>query len=752
MGYNWSTHQLTEFFTAITRSGDVGSATALAVERAAEATEAEIGAVVVPDAVLGCLGLGQRHDPEVFRAVGAGNETLTVDGLGTFHTTTIALGSDVDGSLVLGRLQESFQPEERQMLRGMAQVLGLAMRSLRTLDAERGLRREREQEAEQRLVLLQALERRESLLETLLQIQRAVSQRAPLQVVLDSVTRGASDLLNGALVALVLREGTDADVAMVLSIAPGHGAERHDARVLAAAAQVMAADHAVAAPPGTVAPPAPVDDHGSLIAAPVHVGGVVAGGLVIGSSSAPVRTEERRDVLAAFAEQASLALTDAHTVQAVREAYHDGLTGLPNRVLFLERSARALETAGRDGTTFTVLFIDLDLFKQVNDTLGHAAGDELLRGVAARLRTIVRDGDMTARLGGDEFAVLLESAGTAEGIDAARRIIAALEQPFVLGGREAFIGASVGIAVSDRTYASAEDLIQDADMAMYRAKKNRPGTLRVFEPSMRTDLLEHVELGTDVQHALTDGQLSVAYQPIVTLSGGRLVAVEALARWTHPRFGAVQPSTFVPLAEGNGFIRELGRWMLRESCGQLARWRAGPLPTLAVSVNVSRRQLEDDQLLDDVGAALALSGVPASALVLEVTDTALMRDPEAGLRRLGALRRTGVRLAIDDFGSGHSSLSQLHRLPVDQIKLDRSLVAGLGTDRRSRAIARSVVELGRTLGIETVAKGIEEAAQLREVVAVRCALGQGYLFAEPLDACAVPSYAGGPLVGSALSA
>jgi diguanylate cyclase (GGDEF)-like protein len=719
MPTTWSTLQLTEFFSAITRAGDVAGAATLAVERAAEATEAELAAVVRGGELIACLGLGRQPSGDLLAGVTSGAETFTVPGFGTFHSTLHPLGRDTEGFLFLGRLDDAFEAEERQMLQGMAKVLGLALRGLETLAAERDLRREREREAEARLVLVNALEKREQLLGTLLQIQRAVSQRAPLQEVLDSVTRGASGVLEGALAALVLRDADAADETMVASLTPGHEDSRHDPQVLAVAVEAMQRDHPV--------------DHDVVVAAPVHVGGDVAGSLVLGRCGDTIRSQERRDVLAAFAEQASLALTGAHSVAAVRQAYHDGLTGLPNRTLFLERLDRALEVAHRTRTAIAVLFLDLDLFKQVNDTLGHAVGDELLRGVASRLSTAVRGGDMAARLGGDEFAILLEPVdGGDQAREVADRIIASIARPFEIGGKEVLTRASIGIALGDAACTTAGDLVQDADVAMYRAKKNRPGTSAMFEPGMRTELLRHVELRTDARRAFESGEFRLAYQPIVTLPGGRITAVEALLRWTHPRLGPVAPDTFIPLAEQSGLIIDLGRWVLREACRDLAGWRAAGLPDLTVSVNLSSRQLQDEQLVADVTAALAETGVPASALTLEVTETALMRDPREVQRRLRALKSIGVRLAVDDFGNGYSSMAQLSRFPIDQLKVDKSLIDGIGTDRRQRAIARSVLELGAILELETVAEGVEEPAQLAALTALPCTLAQGFLFAEPV--------------------
>ncbi|MFC4072042.1 diguanylate cyclase domain-containing protein [Actinoplanes subglobosus] len=461
----WSTLQLTEFFSAITRAGTVSTAARLAVQRATEATDAEVAAVVSGDQVPASVGLGRTPSPSLFTSLGPGTDETTFPGAGPMYLTVHVLDRDAPTAdrLIVARADEPFAAEERQMLQGMARVLGLALRSLRTLEAERQLRLEQEREAIARLELVEALERRERLLETLLRVQRSAGQ-LPLAEVLDMITSGAAGLLDGATVALVLR-----DAVASVSGEPCEGL-------------VFAADRAV-----TAGAPITCDD---LEAAPVHINGDVAGALVIavpsGAAGPGVRDAERRDVLAAFAEQASLALTGAHTLAAVHEAHHDPLTRLPNRALFLQR----VEETVNHGTA-ALLYLDLDLFKQVNDTLGHAAGDELLRAVAGRLRAAVRDTDMPARLGGDEFAVLLEPLEyPSQAGDIAQRVIDAIAHPYDIAGRTVRTRASVGIAYSGGR--SAERLLEEADLAMYRAKKTRKGTYQEFEPHMRPELPQAV--------------------------------------------------------------------------------------------------------------------------------------------------------------------------------------------------------------------------------------------------------------------
>ncbi|GID69705.1 hypothetical protein Acy02nite_75860 [Actinoplanes cyaneus] len=465
----WSMLRLGEYFSAITRAGDEPSAARIAVQRATEATDAELAAVICGDTLAASVGLGRSPDPALFAAVRPGTETSSFPGLGDTFVTVHALDGAYDERLVVARAGEPFTPEERQMLQGMAKVLGLALRGLRTIVAERQLRLEREREAEARLVLLEALERRERLLETLLRVQRAASQGTPLGELLDSITLEARMLLDDGVAALVLDDGGDPAKLTVASASGGTTSGR-DA-VLHAARRAMDAGE-------------PVSD-GMLAAAPVYIGDRLAGGFVIAGHGGDVRESERRDVLAAFSEQASLALTGAHTQAAMHEAHHDPLTRLPNRALFLRRVEQVLAANGGAA----LLYLDLDLFKQVNDTLGHTVGDELLRGVADRIRASVRDTDMAARFGGDEFAVLLEPiGGRAEAWEIAQRVIGAIGEPFEIAGRSVVTRASVGIAYSEPGRTAA-GLLEEADLAMYRAKRTMPGTCRAFDPRMRADLL-----------------------------------------------------------------------------------------------------------------------------------------------------------------------------------------------------------------------------------------------------------------------
>jgi len=407
-----------------------------------------------------------------------------------------------------------------------------------------------------------------------------------------------------------------------------------------------------------------------------------------------------------------------------RLAAHDALTGLPNRVLFTER----VEDAMRLGGDQAVLFVDLDDFKRVNDSLGHAAGDELLIAVADRLRTSVREGDTAARLGGDEFALLVGAGGEPAAVHLAQRIIAALRLPAAAGGTQVVTNASIGIASAD-TRDTAE-LLRNADAAMYAAKGLGKARYAVFEPAMHESVRNRVGIEADLRRAMHDDELILYYQPMVCLDDGTTVGAEALVRWEHPTQGLLSPGAFLPIAEESGLIVPLGRWVLAEACRQTQEWiMAGDADDdFAISVNLSAHQLLHPEIVGEVISTLEATGLDPGALVLEITESAIMHQHEAVAGRLAALRAHGVRIALDDFGTGYSSLSHLQRLPVDQVKVDRSFVAA------GDEICSAILALGHTLGLETVAEGIETREQADHVRGLGCRFAQGYWFAKPLPA------------------
>ncbi|MBN1172297.1 MAG: EAL domain-containing protein, partial [Micromonosporaceae bacterium] len=697
--YSWSTTRLTEYFAAVSEPQEEPLAISAAVERATQTLAAQVGAVIFSGAVSGSIGLGREADPSVLLRAARGVESMTVDGYGAMHTIAANLGKGTAGALVVARTDLPFRAEERQVLKAMAHALGLALRSIRTLAAERTLRAEREREAEERLQLLEALRARQRLLETLLDIQRSISNRKPIQDVLEAITTGAAGLLSSAGVTLLLADPLASNQLIAALTCGPQDSLRDDPLVLQTASEAMAAN-------GVVTSDSLSGRAGRhyVMAAPVHVSGQVQGSLAAYTLGDGESLIEQRELLAAFAQQVSLALTDANAVEAMREAYHDQITGLPNRALFLDRLNHAIATNERH---VTVLFIDLDRFKAVNDSLGHKAGDELLAAVAGRVRACVRGGDTAARLGGDEFAILLNSAGPRTGVRVARDIISSVKEPFRIQGRDVYIAASVGVASSRGSRTDAGDLLSNADVAMYRAKKAGPGHIVIFEPHMHAEVVERLHLQADLQRALTLDEFRLQFQPLVRLNDSHPVGVEALLRWTHPERGIVPPSMSIPVAEETGLIVELGRWVLRESCRQAAQWRQ-TIPDLTINVNVSARQIMDTGFVSDVASALSLAKLKGESLTLELTETVLINDPDKALHQLHGLKDLGVRLSIDDFGTGYSSLSYLRQFPVDQLKIDRTFVMGLNSDSENLAVVRTVVELGKTLRLETVAEGIED--------------------------------------------
>ncbi len=424
-------------------------------------------------------------------------------------------------------------------------------------------------------------------------------------------------------------------------------------------------------------------------------------------------------------------------------AYHDSLTDLANRSCFNERLAVAVERSSADaGQRFAVLFLDLDRFKVVNDSLGHTAGNALLREVARRLTDSVRPGDLVARLGGDEFAVLLEQVNAPDDAMAlAQRLLAALSSPMTINGTELQPGASIGLTLSDLGYRSADEVLRDADLAMYAAKAAGRQRVALFDQSMHQRIAEKLKLEGDLRRAIGEGQLSLVYQPLYDLAPFRLSGFEALARWVHPERGHISPDVFINLAEESGHIEALTAWVIDQAVGQLARWQAADaaMADLDMHVNISGRDLANPALQPLVRDVLLRHGVPARALTLEITETTLMGKLAVAMDTLYALRALGIKFSIDDFGTGYSSLAYLSTLPIDSLKIDRSFVMGMDRQPQNVEIVRAVVTLGRSLGKKIIAEGIESAEQLTTVKALGVHVGQGYLLSRPLRPELVPA-------------
>ena len=427
-------------------------------------------------------------------------------------------------------------------------------------------------------------------------------------------------------------------------------------------------------------------------------------------------------------------------LQLQHQAFHDSLTGLANRALFRDRVAHALARQARRHGAVSVLFSDLDDFKTVNDSLGHDAGDQLLVAVAERLRAVMRPEDTTARFGGDEFAILLEETTEESTRRAAERVLEALRSPFEFQGRQVVMRASIGAAITFDAETQPDDLLRQADLAMYNAKTSGKGRFAFYEPEMHLAAMTRMELKADLEQAITNRQFELYYQPIVDLRSGRVTGLEALLRWQHPDRGLVLPAEFIPIAEETGLIVALGGWVLEDACQRLADWDAARRPVattsdrLSVWVNLSARQLQEPDFVETVAAALRSTGLEADRLTLEITESALMADVDQSAATLHRLRGLGVRLAIDDFGTGYSSLSYLERLPVEVLKIDRSFTAAIGHGRDVPVLVRSIVKLGQTLHMEVLAEGIETGEQLARLRAIDCHLGQGFHFSPALPA------------------
>ena len=713
---------------------------------AAEAVAAVVRAAAGASDFAGALRAGLRVVLETLgadaAAISRGGEVVVAEGWGDGPPAGQLLadaGHAVPiegGKLLLARPGAPLGADECALLEALADALGVAARLTGDLATERVGRSRAD-------TLARELTRRRRLFEELSAIQRSISHRAPLPEVLDAIVGAAEDLFGDEMPAILLAEEDDPSR---LTLAASRGLSPDYREALAR----RRAGDGVAGRAYTEGRLVVVEDYGewddgmprfhtigvtAAMAAPVHEHGRPIGSLIV-STNRPGRryTPTERELLTSLAEHASLAVSDAKTVAAMaHQAMHDALTGLPNGALFRDRLDHAVARAARTQSPVAVLFCDLDRFKAVNDSLGHAGGDELLVAIGTRLRDAVRASDTAARLGGDEFAILLEDLEDRDPPHAvARRIVDALGRPLTIRGHEIRPGVSVGVAVGT---ADAHELLRSADMAMYRAKGEGRGGVAVFESAMREEAVDRLALEADLARAVERDQLEVDYQPIVALDGAAIVGFEALVRWRHPERGRVPPGVFVPVAEESGLVRDIGRHVLRAACREAAAWRAAHLGAGldTITVNLSGRELGDPALPSDVAAALAESGLPAECLVLEITETVLMRDTEATIARLCELKALGVRLAVDDFGTGYSSLRYLRRFPVDILKLAKPFVDAMIADDDETALVCAILDLGANLGLDVIAEGIELEEQAALLGALGCAMGQGFHYARPLS-------------------
>jgi diguanylate cyclase (GGDEF)-like protein len=712
-GGSWSTDELAEFVAAVSGFDDAHSAMQGALWRATGAFGATYGTI--------------GEDGRVLAVAGQPDAAAGLD------VCAVAMDGGMD--MRLGR-EAPFTEAEHSLAKAMGRVLALGLRTIATVTA---------------------LQERHGLLERMSEILRSITQRADLQTTLDAIVAGAAALVEEPIAALRLRDADDPEYVIVVSSVGvplevadearrSHVTQGAGGRAVGEERLVVIEDYYQ---DGAPVPAFSAYRVQTAMAAPVREQGRVVGSLVVATRTAGRRfSQSEQDVLLAFAEHASLAVTDARMVEDARHrAMHDALTGLPNRALFHDRVEHALATARRRNTSVAVLFLDLDNFKVVNDSLGHTAGDTLLVSVAHRLRQALRRSDTIARFGGDEFGILVEDvARETDAVRVAEQVASMFVQPFPLESREHFVSASIGIAISDQAADRPEALIRNADAAMYRAKAHGRGGYELFDEIMRARAMHRLRVEGDLRAALTRDELRVAYQPIVSLRSGELVGAEALVRWEHPEYGLLSPAEFIAVAEDSGLIVRLGEWVLNTACAEAAAWsqlRPDARP-LTIAVNLSARQVAEARLPSVVAEALVRSGLEPSQLVLEITESVLLEDADGPKDALLAVKEIGARLVLDDFGTGYSSLGYLKRLPLDGLKIDRQFVRGLGENPEDTAIVSAVAGMAHGLGLTVIAEGVETPAQRDALRDLGCQRGQGFLFSRPLAPAAFRTLAAQP--------
>ncbi|MEV6595785.1 GGDEF domain-containing protein [Actinoplanes sp. NPDC051346] len=728
------------FIEAISGTSDVLSAALAAADSMATILAADTVAILQDSATVAVRG---ALDPELPQprvpATGAACETA-----GGRSVLTVAIGRHTGRRLLAVRDTGSpFVDTEADLATGLSAALAL---QLATLDHIAEQRRYAGDDAE---AAAQDARTGRMLLEQLAVVQRAVARRAPLSEIFDAITEGARSLLGDALSALAMREGDDPDMLHLASACGFSDELRHrlwrapleTAGITGKAirsGEVIVVEGYPHSPDATKeAVEAGVQ---AAMAAPVRQHDKVVGGLFV-ASRRPDRVYGPADqaVLTAFAEHVGVAIEAARAVDGLYQAFHDPLTGLASSALFRNRLVHTLALAAREQSRVAVVLFNLHRFKTVNDTFGHAAGDLLLTGVAERLNAGLRATDTLARFGADEFAILLAGVEQAEpAMEVTERLAASLRQPFWIGGREVTIDSTAGIAFSALGERDADALLQGADLALTAAKQDGPGCIEMFEPGMQIVRARRAGLEMDLRHAVERNQLLLHYQPIVDLTDGRVTGCEALVRWAHPERGTVSPLDFISLAEETGHIVSVGSWVLHEACRQAAEWnRTLPGAGLHITVNLSARQIRRPDLPDLVAGVLRQTGLPAELLTLEITESVLVHDVDATVHQLHKLKALGVLLAIDDFGTGYSSLAYLRRFPVDILKIDKMFVDDIGVETPGASLTPAIVGLGRTLGLVTVAEGIEDASQWQPLLDSGCDQGQGFYFARPQPAAEV---------------
>jgi diguanylate cyclase (GGDEF)-like protein len=747
---NWSTQQLEEFLSAVSAFSDETALLQGAVGLAAEALDAELGAVIQGSKVVASVGFPRDLVPvaALLQAVREQKDHLDVNGLGRCSTLMAPLDDRPPGYLMLARTADGgFDRVEASLLRAMGRSIMLAARMLRLVAEERRLRQVSERQADENGRLLAELKERQRLLERLGDLRRSISLRAPLNEVQDAIVDGARELIGDEVASLRLLDPDDPAYTLMVAhrgISGAIPAQMYRAHLkVGLSGRAILQDGLVVADDYESEPGmhSVLSERGlaTAMSVPVREEGRVVGSLTVATFRQGRRySQTDKDLLIALSEMANIALTEASMVAAIRhQAFHDSLTGLANRTLFIDHVEMGLARARRrpDGKV-GLLFIDIDNFKSLNDTFGHAVGDEVLAIVGKRLMAVQRETDTAARLGGDEFAILIdEVTDPAQAIAVAERVSLSLQEPLLVSGHEVTIATSIGVAVGGSTLENAHSLLRNADLAMYHIKETEqehPWTL--FEEHMYTSYLERREVEADLRRALERRELLIHYQPVVRLETGRLSGVEALLRWNHPVRGMVLPGTFISVAEETGLIVPIGLWVLATAMRQARQWHAANPDDdpVGISVNLSARQLREANLAEDIEELLRAERFGPDRLTLEITETVLMQDADATVANLTRLREIGVRLAIDDFGTGYSSLGYLQRFSLDSLKIDQSFVQELASVAEKAVVARTIINLAQVLNLATVAEGIETEEQLEHLRQLGCQFGQGFLFSRPV--------------------
>ncbi len=724
-GEHWTTRQLTDFLSAVSAFTEASEVLRSGVEHVVVAMDSDIAALVRDGHIEASIGFfgGVAPVHDLVEAAAQTSFERELGELGICTGISCPVGDDGMALLTARAGREGFTPEETGLLSGMGRVLALSLRGVR---------------------LIGELRDRQTLLERLSTLQRSIASRDDLEEVFGGIVTGASELLGDEVVDLSL---IDPDEPSMLEIVASVGfSDELLAQIGRTRIDQGTAGHAI-----TGRRPIVVEDYGSdprhipdmavdglrsVISAPIYQRGELVGALSLGTRRPGRRYREmEREAVVAFAEHAGLALNDAKAAEeTAHQAFHDPLTGLANRALFLDRLTQARARAARSGGSVGVVFADLDGFKTVNDSLGHAAGDQLLIIAAQRLVSVVGPTDTVARFGGDEFAILIEDAG--DPINAARlarRALEVLEKVIEIHGREIFITASIGVAAG---LEEPEELLRRADLAMYESKGQGKGRYELFQSHMHEAMAQRLELETDLRGAAERDEFILHYQPIVELGTGSIVGVEALMRWMHPTRGLIGPQEFIPIAEESGQIHALGRWVLREACERMVDWQAEH-GLLHLTVNLSSAQLRQASLVREVAEVLDHTGLDPSRLTLEITETVLMDVSTSNLERLAALKREGIRLAVDDFGTGYSSLQYLRRFPIDWLKMAKFFVDEVERSGSQSRLARAIVNLAHSLEIEVIAEGIESAQQVTVLDDIGCLWGQGFYYSPPLPAAEI---------------